>query len=158
VSQLSPDARRQSSVLQRVLAAEHAVVYGYGVAGARLTGTDRSRAVRGWTAHRARRDRLEATVAGLGVTPQPPAAAYALPAPVHTAAEARSLLTLLEERLAAVWADAVADLDGRTDRDLRRDAAGGVAEAAVTAARWRGGSVPFPGLPERSGPASADGP
>ena len=49
-----------------------------------------------------------------------------------------------------MWADAVADLADRR-RDLRRQAAGGLADAAVAAARWRGGSVPFPGLPERSG-------
>ena len=128
MTQLAPAARRQSEVLQRVLAGEHAVVYGYGVAGARLSGADRVRAERGWTAHRVRRDRLEAA-----------------------AERARTLVTLLEERLAAVWADAVADLANPADRDLRRQAAGGLADAAVAAARWRGGSVPFPGLPERSG-------
>ncbi len=151
MSQLAPAARRQSEVLQRVLAAEHAVVYGYGVAGARLSGADRVRAERGWTAHRARRDRLEAELAGLGVPPVPPAASYALPTRVATAEQARTLVTLLEERLAAVWADAVADLADPADHDLRRQAAGGLADAAVAASRWRGGSVPFPGLPERSG-------
>jgi hypothetical protein len=151
VSRLAPAARRQSEVLQTVLAAEHAVVYGYGVAGARLAGEDRVRAGRGWTAHRASRDRLEGQLDGLGVAPLPPAASYGLPSPVTTAEEARTLVTLLEERLAAVWADAVADLADPADRDLRREAAGGLAEAAVAAGRWRGGSVPFPGLPERSG-------
>jgi hypothetical protein len=150
-------SRPQVRVLQRVLAAEHAVVYGYGVAGARLAGTARASALRRWTVHRSRRDSLEAQVQQLGAEPVPPAAAYALPAPVRTAADARTLLTLLEERLAAVWADAVADLGRPADRDLRRQAADGLADAAVAAARWRGGSVPFPGLPERSGPASADG-
>jgi hypothetical protein len=140
-------AAQEVRVLSRVLAAEHAVVYGYGVAGARLRGTARTRAVRGWTAHRARRDILEGMITDRGGTPPPPAAAYALPAPVRTGPDARDLLTVLEERLAAVWADAVADLDG----DLRATAARGLADAAVAAARWRGGSVPFPGLPERSG-------
>jgi hypothetical protein len=151
MSQLAPAARRQSEVLQRVLAAEHAVVYGYGIAGARLSGADRVRAQRGWTAHRARRDHLEAQLDGLGVTPVPPAASYALPAAVATAEQARTLVTLLEERLAAVWADAVADLADPADRALRREAVVGLADAAVAASRWRGGSVPFPGLPERSG-------
>jgi hypothetical protein len=85
------------------------------------------------------------------VAPSPPAASYALPTPVTTAEQARTLVTLLEERLAAVWADAVADLADPADHDLRRQAAGGLADAAVAASRWRGGSVPFPGLPERSG-------
>jgi hypothetical protein len=56
------------------------------------------------------------------------------------------LSTVLEERLAAVWADAVGVLTGT----LRALAVGGLREAAVRAAGWRGGSVPFPGLPERS--------
>lgn len=133
--------------MARVLAAEHAVVYGYGVAGARLRGGARTRAQRGWTAHRARRDALLAMVADRGGTLPPPAAAYALPAPVRSADDARTLLTLLEERLAAVWADAVADLDG----ELRALAAGGLADVAIAAALWRGRSVPFPGLPERAG-------
>jgi hypothetical protein len=134
-------------VLQTVLAAEHAVVYGYGVAGAWLHGRAGDRADRTWTAHRARRDDLVARVTGLGGSPVPPAASYALPLPVDTAADARTLATLLEERLAATWADAVAGLTG----DLRAYAVDGLAEAAVAAARWRGGSVPFPGLPERAG-------
>lgn len=134
-------------VLQTVLAAEHAVVYGYGVAGARLRGAARDRADREWAAHRARRDDLVARVADLGGSPVPPDATYALPFPVRSAADARTLVTLLEERLAATWADAVADLTG----ELRTYAATGLTDAAVAAARWRGGSVPFPGLPERAG-------
>ncbi len=133
------------TVLQRVLAAQHAVVYGYGVAGARLRGAARRRAERGWTTHRAGRDALEAQLSDLGADPEPPAPAYALPSPVVTPEDAGTLLTLLEERLAAVWADAVADLSGK----LRGQAVDGLTEAAVAAARWRGGSVPFPGLPER---------
>jgi hypothetical protein len=139
--------RTDLAALQRVLEAEHAVVYGYGVAGAHLQGRAQVRAGRGWTAHRAARDELAALVTARGGTPAAPAAAYALPSPVETADAARTLLTLLEERLAAVWADAVADLDG----DLRARAAAGLTAAAVAAARWRGGSVPFPGLPERAG-------
>jgi hypothetical protein len=57
------------------------------------------------------------------------------------------LATLLEERLAAVWADAVLALEG----DLRDLGVAGLRDAAVAAALWRGGSVPFPGLAERSG-------
>ena len=138
--------RSDVAVLQDVLAAEHAVVYGYGVAGARLRGAARARAERGWTAHRSGRDALEQQLSDLAATPVAPAPAYALPSPVTNADEAVLLITLLEERLAAVWADAVAGLDG----ELRRQAIEGLTAAAVSAARWRGGSVPFPGLPERA--------
>ena len=134
-------------VLQDVLAAEHAVVYGYGVAGARLAGPARERALRGYDRHRARRDQLVRVVEDRGGDPVAPAAAYALPHPVRDARDALALVTLLEERLAAVWADAVLELAG----GLRQRAAEGLREAAVAAALWRRGSVPFPGLPERAG-------
>ena len=139
-------ARSETSALQEVLAAEQAVVFGYGVAGARLAGTDRRRALAGWSAHGARRDRLAGLVAARGATPVPPAASYALPSPVRTPGDAVALLTVLEERLADVYADAVARLTG----DLRGMAATGLADAAVAGARWRGTSVAFPGLPERA--------
>jgi hypothetical protein len=134
-------------VLQDALAAEHAVVYGYGVAGARLAGRDRERALRAYDRHRAQRDELVRVVAGRGGDPVAPAAAYALPHPVEDARDALALVTLLEERLAAVWADAVLELTG----DLQQRAAEGLREAAVAAALWRRGSVPFPGLAERAG-------
>lgn len=139
-------SRREVAALQEVLAAEHAVVYGYGVAGARMRGAPRRLAQQAWLGHRARRDELSALVVGLGAEAVPAAATYALPTPVDTAQDARALATLLEERLSAVWADAVSSLDG----DLRDQAVDGLGAAAVAAALWRGGSVPFPGLPERA--------
>jgi len=132
--------------LQEVLAAEHAVVYGYGVAGARMTGAPRRRAQQAYDGHRASRDELAELVTGLGGEPGPTAATYSLPMPVESARDARTLAVLLEERLAAVWADAVAGLGG----DLRALAVRGLGEAAVAAAQWRGDSVAFPGLPERA--------
>jgi hypothetical protein len=132
--------------LQSVLAGEHATIYGYGVAGAQLTGAARSRALSAYNSHRARRDELEALIRARGAQPVAASASYDLPSPVTTADEAVVLATQLEERLAAVWADAVAALSG----DLRALAVRGLSEAALSAARWRGGSVPFPGLPERA--------
>lgn len=132
--------------LQSVLAGEHAAVYGYGVLGAHLSGPARRRALSAYDAHRARRDELVALIRAQHAEPAAAAASYALPAPVATALDAVGLATLLEERLAAVWADAVADLTG----DLRVLAVRGLRDAAVRATRWRGASVPFPGLPERS--------
>jgi hypothetical protein len=141
-----PDGRGVR-VLQDVLAAEHAVGYGYGVAGAHLEGTARVRALREYDAHRTRREELGRLVGERGGVPVAPAAAYALPRPVDNARDALELVTLLEERLAAVWADAVLELRG----DLQQRAAEGLRGAAVAAALWRRGSVPFPGLAERAG-------
>jgi hypothetical protein len=136
-------SRRQSvRALQKVLAGEHAVIYGYGVAGARLSGGARDRARAAFAAHRTRRDELLALIRARGADPVAAAAAYSLPQPVTTPRDAVVLATLLEERLAALYADAVAALED----DLRRVAVAGLRDAAVRAAGWRGGSVAFPGL------------
>lgn len=137
--------RREVATLQEVLAARHAMVYGYGVAGARLTGAPRRRAMREWNRHRAGRDELTVLLSEQGAEPVGAAPTYALPFTVETARDARRLLTVLEMRLAAGWADAVLVLGG----ELRAQAVDGLREAAVAAALWRESSVPFPGLAER---------
>lgn len=133
------------TALQAVVAAEHAVVYGYGVAGAHLSGAEQTRATRGWERHRVDRDRVEALIAARSATPEAPHAAYALPFAVTDSRAARSLLALLEDRLTAVWADAVAALDG----ELRATAAAGLTRAALAALTWGAETRAFPGLPER---------
>jgi hypothetical protein len=138
--------RTTTRALQSVLAGEHATVYGYGVAGARLTGARRDRALSAYDVHRANRDELETLIRARGAQPVAAAASYTLPSTVASADDAVVLATLLEERLAAVWADAVAATGG----ELRAFAVRGLRDAAVRAAQWRGGSVPFPGLPERA--------
>jgi hypothetical protein len=134
---------RELDALTAVLAGEYAVIYGYGVAGAHFDGRDEQRARGALAAHQSRRDQLLALISDRGGQPQPAAAAYRLPFPVRTAHSAALLATDLEERMTAVWADGVASLDG----DLRALAARAMQETAVRAAVWRGGSVPFPGLP-----------
>ncbi|MGH8867880.1 MAG: ferritin-like domain-containing protein [Actinomycetes bacterium] len=131
---------------QRLLAAEHTAVYGYGVAGAHLRGRRRREAAADLDAHRERRDHLRALIAELGSTPTPAAPAYALPARVDDAGSAARLLVRLEESVAAYYADLVAMSHG----DTRTFAALSLSDAAVRAARWRGRAVHFPGLPERS--------
>jgi Domain of unknown function (DUF4439) len=135
-----------TAALQSVLAGVHATVYGYGVAGAHLSGAARDRADADYDSHRAQRDQLVALIRSRGDQPVAAASSYTLPAAVTSADDAAVLATLLEERLAAVWADAVAALSG----SLRALAIRGLRDAAVRAAAWRGGSVPFPGLPERA--------
>jgi hypothetical protein len=132
--------------LQSLLAGEHATIYGYGVAGARLSGAARDRALSAYDSHRASRDELEALIRARHAQPVAAASSYALPSAVASPDDAIVLATLLEERLAAVWADAVAATAG----ELRALAIRGLRDAAVRAAQWRGGSVPFPGLPERA--------
>jgi hypothetical protein len=131
--------------VQAALAAEHAAVYGYGVAGGHLTGGRQTEARQGYDAHRARRDSLMRTVADLGAAPVSSAAGYELPFAVADAAAAVRLAASIEERVAGAYGDMVRSTVG----DLRRDAAAALRDAAVRAVRWRGDSVAFPGLAER---------
>ncbi|MEV6105800.1 ferritin-like domain-containing protein [Streptomyces sp. NPDC051940] len=134
---------------QAVLAGEHAAVYGYGVIGARI-GDDRAGEARAaYEAHRARRETAARTIRDLGGTPPAASAAYALPFAVRDEASAVRLAARLEDGIAGVYADLVRASDG----ELRGEALAALREAAVRAARWRGGSTAFPGLAERSGSA-----
>ncbi|MFF8654297.1 ferritin-like domain-containing protein [Streptomyces huasconensis] len=136
--------------VQAALGAEHAAVYGYGVVGGRVGEKRRDEARTAYDAHRARRDELRRAVRDLGGEPQPADAAYALPFPVPDTEAAVRLAAELEDRIAGVYSDLVRASSG----DRRSGAARALREAAVRAARWRGGSVAFPGLAERTKPAS----
>ncbi|MET7681560.1 ferritin-like domain-containing protein [Streptomyces sp. NPDC005423] len=143
--------RREETALQAALAAEHAAVYGYGVVGGRIREARRTEARAAYDAHRARRDALVRAVRDLGGAPVAAAAAYALPFAVPDSAAAERLAAELEDRVAGVYSDVVrAAVDG-----ARGSAAEALREAAVRAARWRGGSVAFPGLAERAAAAAA---
>ncbi|MGA4839274.1 ferritin-like domain-containing protein [Streptomyces sp. G45] len=131
------------------LRAEHAAVYGYGVVGGRVGDARRGEARTAYDAHRARRDALRRTVRQLGGEPDPAEAAYALPFPVPGPKAAARLAAEIEERVAGAYADLVR----AADTARRAAAADALREAAVRAARWRGDSVPFPGLPERAAKA-----
>jgi hypothetical protein len=133
----------QLSALQAALAAEQAAVYGYGVVGAHLSGTARSQATAAYQAHRGRRDALAERVSAAGATPSPAAPGYQLPFAVTDASSATRLAAVLEERLADVYANAIQASPAGADRE---QAATALRDAAVRAVRWRGTSVPFPGL------------
>lgn len=132
--------------LQAALKAEHAAVYGYGVVGGNIGAGRLDEARDGYDAHRARRDELERAVRDLGGKPTAAHAAYALPFAVTDSDSAVRLAAELEERVAGVYSDLVRASQG----DRRRTAAEALREAAVRAVRWRGGSVAFPGLAERT--------
>ncbi|MFI6288771.1 ferritin-like domain-containing protein [Streptomyces sp. NPDC051018] len=139
-------ADRVLDAVQAALAAEHAAVYGYGVAGARVGGAREAEAAAAHGAHRARRDALARSVRDLGGRPVAAAPGYALPFPVGDEAAAVRLAAFLEDRVAGVYSDLVRAAGG----SLRREAAVALREAAVRGARWRGSGVAFPGLTERA--------
>jgi hypothetical protein len=130
------------AALQAALAAEHAAVYGYGVAGAHLAGARLQAATSYWTAHQVARDSLTAMLTALGAQPVPSAASYQLPFPVPDAPAAVRLATYLEERVATAYLGLVA----LTPVGLRRFGAQSTQTAALRAAWWRGSTLAFPGL------------
>ncbi|HWG12342.1 MAG TPA: DUF4439 domain-containing protein [Streptosporangiaceae bacterium] len=136
-------AAQDRAALQGLLAAENVAVYGYGLAGAQLSGSLLTSAQQDWNLHRAARATVSAMITRLGGTPAPAAAAYRPPFAVTSAATARSLAALLEDGLVQAYLGLVA-LD---DQELRAFGAGEMQAAAIRAAYWRGGTTAFPGLP-----------
>lgn len=123
------------------LAGEHAAIYGYGAAGAFLTGSARTLAVSAEAAHRSRRDALLLRLAAAGRSAPAAAPAYALPFPVTDAASAIRLLTGIEERTGTLWRVAL----GGTTGDDRRFALDALTGCARYAARWRRAAGQHPG-------------
>jgi hypothetical protein len=136
-------ATAELQALQAALAAEHAAVYGYGVAGAMLSGAEQAMALTDWKAHQEARDTLEAMVAKLGATPVAASAAYELPFTVRDARSARLLAAALEDGVAQAYLGVVAV----TDQTLRAFGALAMLPPANRAAAWRGSTVAFPGMP-----------
>ena len=130
------------SALQAALAAENAAIFGYGVAGAHLTGNSLAAAEQDWTTHNEARDTLAAMIRRLGVTPTATQAFYQLPFPVHDAASATALAAYLEDGVTRAYLGLVAV----SDQPLRRFGALAMQGAAQRAAFWRGSTQAFPGL------------
>jgi Domain of unknown function (DUF4439) len=131
------------SALQGALAAEHAAVYGYGVAGAMLTGAALAQARAGWTAHQVARDTLEAMLTRLGATPVAASPAYELPFAVTGPASAKELAAALENGVTRAYLALVAV----NDPALRTFGAKAMQISANRATAWSGITVAFPGLP-----------
>jgi hypothetical protein len=133
------------SALKSALAAEQAVVYGYGVVGAHLSGAPRRHAMDRLTKHQTRRDEISALITASGAVPPGGLPAYRLPFPVDDPAAARRLAGSLEDGAAGAAWDLVAATASRSP--ARRLAVGWLADAAVAASRWGAPPAPFPGRP-----------
>ena len=130
------------AALQAALAAEDAAIFGYGVAGAHLSGSRKSAAEQHWTEHNEARDTLTAMISALGATPVAAQAFYQLPFAVHDAATAMTLAAYLEDGVTRAYLGLVAV----SDRRLRTFGALAMQRPAERAAFWRGTTEAFPGL------------
>jgi hypothetical protein len=141
----------EDAALQEALAAAHTTVWGYGVVGAALPADARSLVVAGEQANRDLRDQVAALLTSRGVDPVAAQAAYTLPFPVRSAADAASLAVTLEEGSSRAWAWV---LDQATERSTRELGVTALTAAELRAVPWRAaaGRTPvttaFPGLPE----------
>jgi Domain of unknown function (DUF4439) len=131
-----------AAALQAALAAEDAAVFGYGVAGAHLTGSKQDAAERYWTAHGESRDALTTMISGLGASPVAAQAYYQLPFRVHDATTAVALAAYLEDGVTRAYLGLVAV----GQRPLRDFGARAMQVSAGQAAYWRGRTQAFPGL------------
>jgi hypothetical protein len=146
-----------SRALQAALATRHAVIYGYGVAGAHLSARARRACLRRLDEHAAARDRIAVLVGAAGSTPAAASPAYALPFPVTDPTSAADLAAHLEDSVAGSAWDLVAA--SAAEGAARRLGIGDLAGAAAWASAWRalagGGSDPaLPGQPGSSQPST----
>jgi Domain of unknown function (DUF4439) len=143
--------------LQRVLAAQHAAVYGYPVIGVRLSDPAQVRRARQLeAAHRQLRDNLMAQLAGRGATPVAVEASYTAAEPVTGPATARRWAVQLEQDCAGGYryllAATVSSAPPSEQAGLRQQALTGLTAAAREATEWRAlltpatPTVAFPGL------------
>lgn len=127
------------AALQTALAAENAAIYGYGVAGAYLSGSLGSLAEADWHAHLLARDSLQSMISALGATPAAAAVAYSLPFKVSDSASASRLAAYLEDGATSAYLGVVGVAS------LRAFGARAMRDPALRAARWSGTTPPFPG-------------
>ena len=130
------------SALRAALAAEDAAIYGYGVAGAHLSGSRQAAAEQYWERHNKARDTLTAMIYALGAQPVTAQAFYSLPFPVHDRTSAMALAAYLEDGVTRAYLAVVAVSDQR----LRDFGAMAMQSSAERAAYWRGSTQAFPGL------------
>jgi hypothetical protein len=134
------------AALQAALAAEQQVVYGYGVAGALLSGAEQAYARQCVSVHEIRRDRITALLRSDGAAPVAAQPAYSLPFRVSDPSSARRLAGQLEAAGAGAAWDLVAA--GATGSSARSLGIAWLADAAVRSTRWGRAVAPFPGQPD----------
>jgi hypothetical protein len=128
--------------MQAALAAENAAIFGYGVAGAHLSGARKTAAEQDWTGHNEARDTLTTMISALGATPAAAQAYYRLPFAVHNATTATALAAYLEDGVTRAYLG----LAAVTGEKWRTFGALAMQTSAQRAAFWRGTTQAFPGL------------
>lgn len=131
----TPSRPRDADVaaLFDAVAAEHAVIYGYGLVSAHSTPDDNDLVSTAMAEHRERREGAIAMLEARSVDPPLPAAGYQLPMQVDNPTDAAKLAVRMEEDTAVAWRAA---LEQATTGEQREFAVKALTQAAVTAAQW----------------------
>jgi hypothetical protein len=132
----------EKEALQAAIAGEHAALYGVGVAGGKLNGTQYRAATTLYEQHRKRRDQLADLLVEAGETPAAAEPAYDLPQAVTNAATAIGLVLVIERRLGAVYGDLVESAEQETVRAMAIQALMSTAQVQLG---WGGTPTAFPG-------------
>lgn len=146
---IRPRNRLPVDILQSALAAEHAAVWAYGLAGAFLADALAEQLAEAAAAHRARRDATERVLLDSGARPVPAEPGYLPPEPVTDAGSALRLAITVETDTARAWRSVIER--SPAEPGLRNAALDALTGAAVRATRWRmvAGDLPateaFPG-------------
>ncbi|MGH3155220.1 MAG: ferritin-like domain-containing protein, partial [Streptosporangiaceae bacterium] len=133
-----------AGALQEALAAQNAAIFGYGVAGAYMSGAQQSTATTFWNDHRSAGDTLAAMLRARGAPPAAAQASYKMPFAVHDRGQAVALALYLEDGVTAAYLGLVG---AAGQASLRAFGAEAMQAAAVRATYWRGSALAFPGLP-----------
>ncbi|EWM16489.1 ferritin-like domain-containing protein [Kutzneria sp. 744] len=144
----SPSPDQATDSLQQALAAEHAAIWAYGLAGAFLPPASDPALAKGSEAHTARRDATITLVKKAGATPKSAEPGYSTPQPLTNQSSAFVLLVSAEADAAAAWRSV---LEHTTDPALRKTALDALTDAAVRAMTWRQTAGQTPSTPPLPG-------
>jgi hypothetical protein len=133
----APDPNRPAdpadAALFDAVAAEHGVIYGYGVVSAHSTPDENDLVADAMAQHRERREQAIARLTARKVAVPLPAVGYQLPLEVSDPTQAAQLAVRMEEDTAVAWR---AVLEQATTTEDRTFAVTALTQSAVLAARW----------------------
>jgi hypothetical protein len=142
----SPD--QTVDALQQALAAEHAAIWAYGLAGAFLPPASDPALAKGTEAHTARRDATATLVKKAGATPKSAEPGYTTPQPLTNQSSAFALLTAAETDVVSAWRSV---LEHTSDTAIRKTALDALTDAAIRSMSWRQSAGQTPATPALPG-------
>lgn len=130
----SRPADPDDAAMYDAIAAEHAVIYGYGLVSAHSSPDVNPLVSDALAQHRERREAAIALLAARSVAAPLPAVGYQLPIPVANPTDAAKLAVRMEQDTAVAWR---AVIEQATSTDERAFGVTALTQSAVLAAKWK---------------------